>query len=307
MLNRTPRPSLPLLLLLALLLTAGCARLTPRTTALREIHQTYRAEFDQYLQLTVPAPAPDGNVINPPRTAGVAAGGATGGAAGGAAGEAAGPAPFAATLREIRGYRLRYGETSREASHLTVLEGMIYLQTGQLGLARLLLPDLRRAADQLGQGSGAAVRDQLLAQNFDALLAGWSALREPETRDSARRLAAAAAAIGAQLSTLARSGSGRTTAPEVDEGAIYLATSGAIFYAWVGKILSLQAPQDRPCWCEKGRALIERHLSETERRLSSGIDFQSIPAGRIRYLAWYRSLALCAGETPGNSCQERLR
>lgn len=297
--NRTPRPSQSLLLLLILLLTASCAKLTPRTTALREIHQTYRAEFDQYLQLTVPAPAPDGNVINPPRTAG--------GVAGGVAGEAAGPAPFAATLREIRGYRLRYGETSREASHLTVLEGMIYLQTGQLGLARLLLPDLRRAADQLGQGSGAAVRDQLLAQNFDALLAGWSALREPETRDSARRLATAAAAIGAQLAILARSGSGRTTEPEVDEGAIYLATSGAIFYAWVGKILSLQAPQDRPCWCEKGRALIERHLSESERRLSSGIDFQSIPAGRIRYLAWYRSLALCAGETPGNSCQERLQ
>lgn len=297
--NRTPRPSQSLLLLLALLLTAGCAKLTPRTTALREIHQTYRAEFDQYLQLTVPAPAPDGNVINPPRTAG--------GAVGGAAGEAPGPAPFAATLREIRGYRLRYGETAREASHLTVLEGMIYLQTGQLGLARLLLPDLRRAADQLGQGSGAAVRDQLLARNFEPLLAGWSALREPETRDSARRLAAAAAAIGAQLATLARSGSGRTTEPEVDEGAIYLATSGAIFYAWVGKILSLQAPQDRPCWCEKGRALIERHLSETERRLSSGIDFQSIPAGRIRYLAWYRSLALCAGEKPGNSCQERLQ
>ena len=299
MLNRTPRPSQSLLLLLILLLTASCAKLTPRTTALREIHQTYRAEFDQYLQLTVPAPAPDGNVINPPRTAG--------GVAGGVAGEATGPAPFAATLREIRGYRLRYGETSREASHLTVLEGMIYLQTGQLGLTRLLLPDLRRAADQLGQGSGAAVRDQLLARNFDALLAGWSALREPETRDSARRLAAAAAAIGAQLSTLARSGSGRTTAPEVDEGAIYLATSGAIFYAWVGKILSLQAPQDRSCWCEKGRALIERHLSVTERRLSSGIDFQSIPAGRIRYLAGYCSLALCAGETPGNSCQERLQ
>jgi hypothetical protein len=299
MLNRTPRPSQSLLLLLILLLTASCAKLTPRTTALREIHQTYRAEFDQYLQLTVPAPAPDGNVINPPRTAG--------GIAGGVAGEAAGPAPFAATLREIRGYRLRYGETSREASHLTVLEGMIYLQTGQLGLARLLLPDLRRAADQLGQGSGAAVRDQLLARNFEPLLAGWSALREPETRDSARRLATAAAAIGAQLATLARSGPGRTTEPEVDEGAIYLATSGAIFYAWVGKILSLQAPQDRPCWCEKGRALIERHLSESERRLSSGIDFQSIPAGRIRYLAWYRSLALCAGETPGNSCQERLQ
>ena len=295
MLNRTPRPSQSLLLLLILLLTASCAKLTPRTTALREIHQTYRAEFDQYLQLTVPAPAPDGNVINPPRTAR------------GAAGEAAGPAPFAATLREIRGYRLRYGETAREASHLTVLEGMIYLQAGQLGLARLLLPDLRRAADQLGQGSGAAVRDQLLARNFEPLLAGWSALREPETRDSARRLATAAAAIGAQLAILARSGSGRTTEPEVDEGAIYLATSGAIFYAWVGKILSLQAPQDRPCWCEKGRALIERHLSETERRLSSGIDFQSIPAGRIRYLAWYRSLALCAGETPGNSCQERLQ
>ncbi|MGA1369201.1 MAG: hypothetical protein ACO394_11860 [Blastocatellia bacterium] len=163
------------------------------------------------------------------------------------------------------------------------------------------------AADHLGQGSGAAVRDQLLARNFEPLLEGWSALREPETRDSARRLAAAATAIGAQLATLARTSPSRTSEPEVDEGAIYLATSGAIFYAWVGKILSLQARQDRPCWCEKGRGLIEPHLSESERRLSSGIDFQSIPAGRIRYLAWYRSLALCAGERPLGDCEERLQ
>ena len=286
--ERTTRRSLPLLLLLALLLSAGCARLTPRTTALREIHQTYRTEFDQYLQLTVPAPALNGDVSG--------------------VGVAPGQAPFAATLREIRGYRIRYGETAREASHLTVLEGMIYLQSGQLGLARLLLPDLRRAAENLGQGSGAAVRDQLLARNFEPLLEGWSTLREPDgTRDSARRLAAAAAAIGTQLATLARSSPSRASDPEVDEGAIYLATTGAIFYAWVGKILSFQARQDRPCWCEKGRALIEPHLSESERRLSGGIDFQSIPAGRIRYLAWYRSLALCAGERPLGDCEERLQ
>ena len=279
--NRIFRPLL-LLLLPALLLASGCARLTPRTTALRSIHQTYRTEFDQYLQLTVPAPPADGAVNARPR----------------AAGEATGLAPFAATLREIRGYRIRYGETP----HLTVLEGMIYLQTGQLGMARLLLPDLQRAADSLKQGDGAAARDQLLARNFEPLLAGWTALREPETRDAARRLAAAAAAIGAQLATLPRSG-----APEVDEGAIYLATSGAIFYAWVGKIISLQAREDRPCWCEKGRALIEPHLSESERRLARGIDYQSIPAGRIRYLAWYNSLAVCAGEKTLGNCEERLK
>jgi hypothetical protein len=179
---------------------------------------------------------------------------------------------------------------------------MIYLQTGQLGMARLLLPDLQRAADSLKQGHGAAARDQLLARNFEPLLAGWTALREPETRDAARRLAAAAAAIGAQLATLPRTG-----APEVDEGAIYLATSGAIFYAWVGKIISLQAREDRPCWCAKGRALIEPHLSESERRLARGIDYQSIPAGRIRYLAWYNSLAVCAGEKTLGNCEERLK
>lgn len=279
--NRIFRPLL-LLLLPALLLASGCARLTPRTTALRSIHQTYRTEFDQYLQLTVPAPPADGAVNARPR----------------AAGEATGLAPFAATLREIRGYRIRYGETP----HLTVLEGMIYLQTGQLGMARLLLPDLQRAADSLKQGDGAVARDQLLARNFEPLLAGWTALREPETRDAARRLAAAAAAIGAQLATLPRTG-----APEVDEGAIYLATSGAIFYAWVGKIISLQAREDRPCWCAKGRALIEPHLSESERRLARGIDYQSIPAGRIRYLAWYNSLAVCAGEKTLGNCEERLK
>ena len=280
----------PLLFLAGLLLPTSCARLTPRTAALRQIHQIYRGEFDQYLQLTVPAPPADGTMSVRPRAA-----------------DNSGPAPFAATLREIRTYRIRYGENNRESAHLTVLEGMIYLQTGQLGMARLLLPDLRRAADSLGQGTGAAVRDQLLAQNFESLLTGWTAIREPETRDSARRLAEAAGSIGARLAAPDRPGVARVIEPEVDEGAIYLATSAAIFYAWVGKILSLQSREDRPCWCAKGMTLIAPHLSEAERRIARGVDYQSIPAGRIRYLGWYNSLARCAGERPLDNCLERLK
>lgn len=290
MFKRIRRYALPLLFLSLLLQSINCARLTPRTTALRQIHQTYRGEFDQYLQLTVPAPPADGTMSLRSRGA-----------------ENFAPAPFAATLREIRAYRIKYGEDSRESAHLTVLEGMIYLQTGQLGMARLLLPDLRQAADNLGQGNGAAVRDRLLAQNFESLLAGWTAIREPETRDSARRLAEAAGSIGTRLAAPGRPGAAQVSEPEVDEGAIYLATSAAIFYAWVGKILSLQTREDRPCWCAKGMALIAPHLSQAERRIARGIDYQSISAGRIRYLGWYNSLALCAGERPIDNCHERLK
>ncbi|NBO64507.1 MAG: hypothetical protein EBU88_06640 [Acidobacteria bacterium] len=290
MIKSVLRYSLLLLILPGLLQSISCAKLAPRSTALRQIHHTYRGEFDQYLQLTVPAPLADGTVSVGSRGA-----------------ESSAPAPFASTLREIRAYRIRYGENNRESAHLTVLEGMIYLQTGQLGMARLLLPDLRRASESLGQGTGAAVRDRLLAQNFDSLLAGWTAIREPETRDSARRLAEAAGSIGIRLGSPDRPGLERGFEPEVDEGAIYLATSGAIFYAWVGKILSLQSREDRPCWCAKGMALIAPHLSETERRIARGIDFQSIPAGRTRYLGWYNSLARCAGERPLDNCHERLK
>ncbi len=109
MMNRRTRrrPAILLAWLLIALALAGCVRLAPRTTALKTIHQSYRTEFQQFLPLTIPAP---GKIMSEPIA------------------PASDQPAFAQTLREIREYRLKYGEDSREAAHLKVLEGMIYLQ-----------------------------------------------------------------------------------------------------------------------------------------------------------------------------------
>jgi len=284
-----PSPRYALLLLPALLLGLGisCAKLTPRTTALRQIHQLYRGEFDQYLQLP-----PSNREVSAKR----------------GSDEKVSPAPFAATLREIRSYRIKFGEDNRESAHLTVLEGMIYLQTRQLKMARLLLPDIQQAAANLGQGSGAAVRDRLLAQNFESLLAGWGAIDEKRSAiDKARIFAKAADSIGANLASLDRLEPARTSEPEVDEGSIYLAATAAIFYLHAGENAGYRSPGDDPCWCAKGMSLIAPRLSESERRLARSVDNQSISVGRIRYLRIYSSLILCAGQRPVDNCHERLR
>jgi hypothetical protein len=261
--------------LLLIVASSGCVHLSPKTTALKQVHQTYRIEFAKFI---VPPPAADPQPQKP----------------------AANEPAFAGTLQAIREYRTKYGEDSQEAAHLKVLEGMIYLQSGRLGMAQLIKPDVQAAQGRLKSGTGRYTRDELLAKCFVQLVGGWQEINDFNDSDDSTiaehaKLEAAGDGIRDELAKLDRS---KLAQPEVDEGAIYLATTAAIFYVWVFKLKSDAGLPDakRAIWFKKGSDLIGNYLSDSEKTAATGAtETKSSQLGRLRYLDWYGYLVREAG------------
>ncbi|HEY7496185.1 MAG TPA: hypothetical protein VIH59_34415 [Candidatus Tectomicrobia bacterium] len=256
-----------MVVLLLACLSTGCTYVSPKTTALQHVHETYRSEFAEFI-----VPQPGNNPTIPSLKADEPA--------------------FAETLREIRGYRMRYGENTPEAAHLKVLEGMIYLQSSRLGMAQLVQQDVQNAQSKLKSGTGHYTRDALLAHTFAHLLQGWQEIadfndKNDKTLAEPGKLQMAADGIKNELDQLDRS---KLAQPEVDEGAIYLATTAAIFYVWVYKLKSdaQEADGKKAIWFKKGAELIGGFLSETEKNAAAqAADAMNSPASRLRYLDWY--------------------
>lgn len=259
---------LPLLILP--LLFSGC-RITPKTSALKEVHQAYRDDFVRFV-----LPAPDGRPGLPTNQP-----------------------PFAATLDAIRKFRLKYGESgSPEAAHTKVLEGMIYLQAGRPSMARLIAEDVKDASSALTSQTGQAGRDKLFADNFGALVNGWEEIHQYKDGIDATvaewdKLAEAANLVGENLEALPKK---QVADPETDQGAIYLANTAAIFYVWAYALKSekdrVEADRQdteakRRIWFRHGRDLIKRFLSETEIKAAADATTVSTSTGRMRYLEWY--------------------
>lgn len=251
------------------LLISGCW-LTPRTSALKAVHQTYR---DDFVRFVLPAPGdPPSLPTNQP--------------------------PFAATLDAIRKFRIQYGESSAEAAHMKVLEGMIYLQAGHPAMARLIAEDVKNASSSLTSRTGQTGRDKLFADNFDALVSGWEEIHQYEDGIDAtiaewKKLVEAADALRGKLEALPPN---QVADPETDQGAIYLANTAAIFYVWACELKSEEDRTDadqqdteakRKLWFRHGSNVIRRFLSETE--IKAAADATAVPTstGRMRYLEWY--------------------
>jgi hypothetical protein len=239
------------------------------------VHQSYREEFTRAVALPPPSQGP--RAISEQKS-----------------GE---DRAFPLTLRAIREFRVRYGENSPEAAHLTVLEAMIYLQSGRFGMAKLVADDVRAAQASLRSGTGQYTRDELLARSFGHLLQGWQEIDDfADASDGTiaehQQLEQAADGIKATLDSLEAP---RIAQPEVDEGAIYLATTAAIFYVWVFELKSQAGLPDarKSIWFRKGHELIGRYLSETERKAAAGTlqpegtPTTIAPIGRLRYVEWY--------------------
>ena len=276
------RSSISILLLgIVLSLTVSCHLVAPKTTALKNVHETYRQEFVEGINATPDSDRP--------------------------VAEAASNEPeFSQTLQAIRGYRAKFGSDSKQAAHLTVLEGMIYLQSSRFGMAASVKGDVQAASENLRSKDGPYTRDALYAANFASLIDGWQEIdRMPEgalTQEDFATLEGAADAIVANLKE--KEEEGKLASPDADEGAIYLATTSAIFYVWVHKIrtdscLRIDEEATRECLAEfgktyfdNGRDIIGMFLSETERTAALASDSapSDFPPGRLRYLAWYRFL-----------------
>ncbi len=267
----------------ALLLLTGCpATLAPSTTDLQRVHELYATEFTS-LADAIPTRGSEPPAKQPSSSD-----------------------AFIQSLRALNDYRARHPDKPLELAHLDVLEGMIYLQSGRFGLARAVAANVERAGTTLASAhssrhsapgdapASSTVRDALFAKNFGALLDGWSATRNgqstPDDFDRAFR------SIAESLTTP----SFASARLDRDHGALYLATSAAIFQTWAHARDSLRvhlAPteanlraleQRRIQRYTSARDLLARFLTEAERSMGFTEDLgDQILTGRFRYVAWY--------------------
>lgn len=256
------------LAVVVVLFLCGCSFLMPRTTALKAVHQTYRDDFAHWV---VPSPGDKPallSVSNQP--------------------------PFSATLQAIRGFRAKYGDDSAEAAHLTVLEGMIYLQSGRIGMAKLVSTDVVRAGEHLQSATGKNVRDALFAANFPDLLKGWEEIADESDGNDAtftewQKLRDAANAIDERLKQKIQDK--KLADADADQGGIYLATTAAIFYVWAFAYEKIENPEnaalDKKTWFTHAREVIGDFLSPTEKEAASDPSLAQNSTGRLRYLQWY--------------------
>lgn len=253
---------------LVIILLCGCAVLAPRTAALKSVHQTYRDDFAHWM---VPSPADKPAPLsfsNQP--------------------------PFSATLQAIRNFRARYGEDSAEAAHLTVLEGMVYLQSGRVGMAKLIAAEVAKAGQHLQSATGKNVRDALFAENFADLLTGWEEINDESDNDDAtftewQKLRDAANAIEQRLQQKIQDK--KLADADADQGGIYLATTAGIFYVWAYAYEKIENPQsaavDKQTWFTNAREIIGSFLSSTEKEAAADPSLNQAATGRLRYLLWY--------------------
>ena len=255
-----------MLFLLFFSLFASCAYITPKTETLKHVHDTYRQEF---IKLIVSPPSPRIKSI-------------------------ADDASFVGTLAEIRAFKSKYGEAIQEAHHLDVLEAMIYLQTNQFGMARLMEQKVKDAASKLQSKTGIYTRDQLFALSFDYLLSGWEEIQKakPDAKPDVKTLRSSAEGINKVLAPDPDKFDPKKYS-EADDGAIYLATTAAIFYTWVYDI-ELTNKADLYI---AGSSLIGKFLSESEKKVAEKIDSTGLERNpRLRYIQWYNYLKSEAGK-----------
>ncbi|MGE3164105.1 MAG: hypothetical protein AB7O52_04325 [Planctomycetota bacterium] len=241
------------------LVALSCNALTPRTYQLEQIHSTYTQEWAR-TKLPQEGTAP---ALGSDREA------------------------FKATLAAIRNYKAEHGNTDAVAAHLTVLEGMIHLQSGHPGMARLLAKDIEDQRQLLESGSGLVTRDQLFADCYPALVDGWEAItkrsQDPQVySEAADRLVETLQAVDAD----------QRAAAEIDSGGAYIATSAAIFYLWASS-LDLTTPDSKKVAAEKGVAALKPWLSTAE--IQAGEAGTAGEAGlnwgsRERFVEWYEWL-----------------
>ena len=143
---------------------SGLPKLLPQKQGLEDIHDIYRQEFAElFLSDQGEAPACLSNL------------------------PAANRPSFSQTRAAIRAYRVRFGTAEAEAAHLTVLDAMMHLQVGNVGLASLLKNDVEDAKGKLVSRTGRFTRDFLFAEHFDSLVEGWRVVCDPHRRSSQAR------------------------------------------------------------------------------------------------------------------------
>lgn len=210
-------------------------KLLPQKQALSEIHDIYREEFAAlFLSAQGEEPRCLSNLPS------------------------ASQPSFSGTRTAIRAYRVQFGTKEAEAAHLTVLDAMMHLQVGNVGLASLLKSDVEAAKGKLVSQTGRFTRDFLFAEYFDPLVEGWRVVCDltdsppKAVAGAAGKLEAAASEITAGLTASAKAG--QLAEPDADQGAVYLATTAAVFNVWAVKESGQLCIEQGNCGCEASDA-----------------------------------------------------
>lgn len=273
-----------LLVVLVFAVLGGCNSLFPKTAALEKIHDAYRYEFartalsDAFEKICSNTKLEDS---------------------------------FPVTRAEINAFRSKYGSDSPEAAHLTVLEGMIYLQMTQFGLARAYQGEVQAAGGKLTSGTGDKVRDALFAENYASLVEGWEATCDGEAAYNNVPLMNAAKALDTAATSLQSRLSGYTSknklaSSEIDQGALYLMASAVQF-----RRSQLSFTEDAKCGESNCN---ETSVQEAKRDLrgavcqmmpmlteaeQSGLAIEKLKetsvVGRLRYVVIYRDARNASG------------
>ena len=194
---------------------------------------------------------------------------------------------FPRTIAAINEFKVAHPEAKIEIAHLTVLEGMAHLQSGQIGRAKLMRDEVRTAAPLLHSGNDRFTRDEMLARAYDPLLVGWEqvSFARPSSSINPSSASFKDAASGIE-STLRGLDSSRVAAPELDAGAKYLATSAGVFRVWVGNLQPTEKAAER----QKGAVLLERFLTPAEKQAAETGQFSGLAPNQEAYTRWFRFL-----------------
>lgn len=292
---------------IVLLITIGlilpsCAWLRPQTSALEKVHETYRQEFAE-LGVIDPVTANRSKGLKPPGDLG-----AMKAIDAELKARKAQPHPFARTLRAIRDYRVEHAgrstanTTSKPLAHLNVLEGMIYLQSRQFGLAMAISGDVKKSGEVLKNDSGTPPRDRLFALTYVHLIDGWRQIHRNQSNSGDTNRKTLTAAANGIKAVLGANVPNPNTDPDVDSAASYLAATALIYWVWVHELYAAdcalsharctppikKAVKDKSYYCD-GLKLLAPYISESEKMASDGILDQSygVVTGRLRYVRWY--------------------
>lgn len=260
--------------LLILVFLTGCSALTPETYQLEQIHQNYTEEWAEWSADDLPIATPNQRIAN-------------------------GKDRFKKTLAGIKNYKQMHSDTI-EAAHLTVLEGMIYLQSGKPGMASLLSPEVKSAREKLKSATGVATRDYLFADCYDELTNGWGAIdqaiKEIDTKPpipvSKKPIDFSRPAddISDKLSKISKK---TRAAAKLDSGGAYVATSAAIFYLWAYSLSPANPDFNLMDMAKKGENALLPWLSFDEICAVENKTYNEIKfdwGSRRRYLEWYEYL-----------------
>ncbi|MFC1824188.1 hypothetical protein ACFL9T_15865 [Thermodesulfobacteriota bacterium] len=261
-------------LLLVLVFLVGCV-LTPKTYQLEKIHQNYTTEWADWSATSLPAASTNPKIVD-------------------------GRGRFKNTLAGIKNYRQEHGDTSSMVAHLTVLEGMIYIQSGTPGMAKLLVPEVKEAVPRLKSATGVVTRDYLFAMCYEHLTNGWAAIYKKGVNVQPVDFSEPADKIKEILNKIPKE---KRAEGYVDSGGAYVATSAAIFYLWAHAAAPTKS--ELPDMATKGKAVLKPWLSNHEICAVEKGTYKNQAfewGGRLRYLEWYDFLHTKSGSVPPEPC-----